>query len=113
MNMRDVLKDYRIIMRLEAHPDSGNVRSLVLVGGSWGYPSPLLTTYYNMNVSALYAPPSRIPVINEATGYNFSIPSDPKAIKMAGNYCSTADAWPGPRSVTVIREVRTACHGKE
>ena len=76
VNLRDIAKANRIISRLEAMPDFTQIAGVVLVGGQWGHLSPLKTVQGDMNVSALFAEWSKLPLLNEVSGYDLqSAPS--------------------------------------
>ncbi len=112
MNTRDMLRSNRIVSRLEARPDFAAVKELAVVGGAWNYPLPAATTYYDLNVSALYAPWSRVAVINEVSGYNFTATTDAGKLDAAKRYCAAAAPWPAEASVAVQGEVGVVCLGK-
>lgn len=111
LNMRDLAKANRIVMRLEALPNFSQLRGLDIVGGHWGYPSPISTVEGDLNVSALYATWSKNSVINELSGYGFvAVPDNIHAA--AEEFCRKASPWPALESVSSIESYGVVCLSK-
>ena len=110
LNMRDIAKANRIIERLEALPDFPQLRGVIIHGGYWSYPLPLQTTEGDLNVSSLYAPKAKIPLLNEVSGYNFATALPPPSIQKAVDaYCHDAPKWPAAQSVTSLESYGVVC----
>jgi hypothetical protein len=86
VNMHDIQKANRIVARIEALPDFDHIDGVVISGGFWAYPSAARTIQGEMNASALYVPWSKVPLLNEATGYQFLI-APPDVTSKATTYC--------------------------
>lgn len=108
LNMRDMAKANRIIMRVEALPDFDRITGIVITGGYWSYPSPIKTLEGDMNVSALFAAWSKTPVINEVSGYKLSLAPEQIA-ENAKAYCRSSPKWPAPQSVTTMKSFAVVC----
>jgi SAM-dependent methyltransferase len=111
VNLRDMAKANRIISRLEALPDFTPFTGVVLVGGQWGYYSPINTTQGDMNISALFAEWSKRPLLNEVSGYNLQ-PVPPALVEKANTHCLTAPKWPAAGSVVKIDTGAVVCMEK-
>jgi hypothetical protein len=108
MNMRDIEKANRIVARIEALPGFEQIQDVVISGGFWAYSSPVRTTLGDMNISALYVPWSKVPLLNEATGYRFLI-APPDVTKKANTYCQGSSKWPAPQSVIKMGSFAVVC----
>jgi hypothetical protein len=110
VNIRDFAKANRIIMRIEELPGFGQINSVVLSGGWWGYGSPIRTQQGDMNISALYAEWSKTGVLNELSGYSFKDP--PADIKAdVAKLCSKTAMWPAKESVQQMGTIAVVCMG--
>ncbi|MGA9624182.1 MAG: malectin domain-containing carbohydrate-binding protein [Bryobacteraceae bacterium] len=103
LNLRDMAKANRIISRLEALPDFTPTEGVVLVGGQLGYLSPLKTVQGDMNISALFAEWSKLPLLNEVSGYNLQR-APPAVVEKARGYCLTAPKWPSTQAVIRLQQ---------
>lgn len=108
VNLRDMAKANRIVSRLEALPGFSPTEGVAVVGGQWGYTSPLKTVQGDMNISALFAEWSKIYLLNEVSGYNFQ-PVPPDARGKAQEYCLTAPKWPASEAVARIDSFGVVC----
>lgn len=111
VNMRDLATANRMVGRIEALPDFAQVQYVVLYGGSYRYCSPITTAQRDMNISALFAPWSKLPVINEVSGYAFQ-PVPGGIFVKANAFCETAPKWPAPGSVVKLDTVAVVCREK-
>lgn len=108
LNMRDLHKANRIIERLESYPEFSKVQRVAVVGGFWGYPSPIYTMQGDMNISAFYPSWSKVNILREVSGYNF-IDATPDDNKKAEQYCKDAPIWPHPDSVKIDGNLGIVC----
>ena len=111
VNMRDLATANRMVGRIEALPDFAQVQYVVLYGGSYRYCSPITTAQRDMNISALFAPWSKLPVINEVSGYAFQ-PVPGGIFVKANAFCETAPKWPATGSVVKLDTVAVVCREK-
>jgi len=103
VNIRDREKMSRIIGRIERMPGFGGVTRLAVVGGSWGYASPITTAQGDMNISAIYSEWPKVPLANEISGYKFQEIQTSAEIGRFRKMCEGHDKWPAETS-TFIRE---------
>lgn len=108
VNLRDIAKANRIISRLEAMPDFTQIAGVIVVGGQWTYLSPLKTVQGDMNISALFAEWSKLPLLNEVSGYNLQS-APPAVMEKAKGYCLTAPKWPSAQAVTRLDSFAVVC----
>jgi hypothetical protein len=108
VNRRDQANANRMVARLEALPGFSPTEAVAIIGGFWGYPSPIPTAEGDMNISALYAEWSKLYVLNEVSGYNLK-PAPPDAVEKAKAYCVAAQKWPAPESVAKLDSVSVVC----
>lgn len=111
VNLWDVQQANRIIGRLEALPGFSSVRTLAMVGGSWGRPVALSTTVGDMNVSAIGVGWTQLPLIEQATGYRFAAPN-PAERAEAERYCDGVASWPAPEASIVRADLAIVCLAK-
>jgi len=111
VNMRDLATANRMVGRIEALPDFAQIQYVVLSGGSYTFRSPVTTMQGDMNISALFAAWSKVPVINEISGYAFQ--TAPAAIFAKANaLCATAPKWPAAGSVVKVDTAAVVCMEK-
>lgn len=108
VNLRDAQKADRIVVRLEENPDFMNLKSLAIIGGYWGFESPLKTAQGDMNVSALSVSWSKVYLINQITGYNFLSPTKEENSE-AEKYCLTAPKWPSAEAIKIFGTLGIVC----
>jgi hypothetical protein len=108
VNLRDIAKANRIISRLEALPDFTPTTGVVVVGGQWGYRSPIYTVQGDMNISALFAEWSKLPLLNEVSGYNLQR-APAAVVEKAISYCLTAPKWPAAEAVIRLDSFAVVC----
>ena len=107
-NMRDLATANRIVGRIEELPEFDQIQYLVLYGGNYQYRSPVTTAQGDMNISALFAAWSKVPVINEVSGY--ALQPAPAALYAKANvFCETAPKWPAPGSVVKLDAAAVVC----
>jgi hypothetical protein len=111
VNMRDLATANRMVGRIEALPDFAQIQYVVLSGGVYTFRSPLTTVQGDMNISALFAPWSKVPVINEISGYAFQPASADMGAK-ADAFCATAPKWPAAGSVVKAGTAAVVCMEK-
>jgi hypothetical protein len=100
-----------MVGRLEALPGFAQIQYVVLDGGNYAYQASITTMQGDMNVPALLAAWSKVPVINEVSGYAFQkVPADMFA--KASVLCDTAPKWPAPGSVVKLEAVAVVCMAK-
>jgi hypothetical protein len=109
LNLRDQAQANRIIGRLEAMPEFESVSRLLIVGGSWGYPSPIATVQGDLNTSALYAEWSKLPLIAEVSGYRLQPVMQPEEDSRLRSLCVTGQAWPSKGSIHIVGEAAVVC----
>jgi hypothetical protein len=94
--------------RIEELPEFDQIQYLVLYGGNYQYRSPVTTAQGDMNISALFAAWSKVPVINEVSGY--ALQPAPAALYAKANvFCETAPKWPAPGSVVKLDAAAVVC----
>jgi hypothetical protein len=108
INMRDMHRANRIIARMETHPEFSRVKKIAIIGSMWGYPSSIRTAAGDMNISAFGASWSKVPLLNEVSGYGFLQP-DGEEYKYAEEYCSDSPKWPNADSLTVHDDLAILC----
>jgi hypothetical protein len=111
VNMRDMATANRIVARVEALPEFTSTEYVVLSGGSYAYRSPITTMQGDMNISALFAAWSKLPVLNEVSGYAFQ-PASAGILVKANAFCETAPKWPAAGSVARIETGAVVCMEK-
>jgi hypothetical protein len=109
--MRDLATANRMVGRIEALPDFAQIQYVVLSGGVYTFRSPLTTVQGDMNISALFAPWSKVPVINEISGYAFQ-PASADISAKADAFCATAPKWPAAGSVVKAGTAAVVCMEK-
>ncbi len=108
VNLRDLAAANRIVARLESLPDFAKISGVAVIGGKWGFASPVETAQGDANVSAFSKPWSKTPLLNEVSGYNFeSAPPDVDARAKA--YCKTVPKWPAPQSIGRVDSFAVVC----
>ena len=112
VNLWDLHEANRIVERLELQPRFGEMQSIALMGGNWGRPSALQTTYGDLNISALSVEWAKVGLIQEATGYRFKTVNSDERVK-AEEYCHTTAPWPAAAAVTIIERTGVVCLGKK
>lgn len=110
LNQRDFHLATRLLARIESLPDYPSISELALIGGSWTHPSPIQSTQNDLNVPAIFAPWSRVHLINEVSGLAFREPSR-EFLSLAARHCQTAPKWPLPQSVSRIERAAVVCLG--
>ncbi|AMJ62708.1 hypothetical protein AXW83_22555 [Bosea sp. PAMC 26642] len=108
LNHWDAQQANRIVDRLERHPRFVDIRSLAIIGGDWRRSARLVTTTGDMNVSAFFSRPSKLGLIQEASGYRFEKTTATEYTD-AEQYCQTAPHFPADASVTVLGSVGIVC----
>lgn len=108
LNMRDFHKANRIIGRLEENPEFPKLKTIVIVGEHWDYPSKIDTQYKDMNISAFGPRWSKLNILREVSGYNFSKPTN-EDIRIAEKYCKNSKKWPESNSVTIKDGIGIVC----
>lgn len=108
VNMRDLATANRILMRIEALPESDQITAIVFNGGVWSFPSPIRTVEGDMNISGFYASWANLELMNELTGDDFKHGS-PEMVAKADSYCKSAAKWPALKSVTKIDTAAVVC----
>ena len=86
INMKDIQKANRILVRLEMLPDFTKIKTVAVVGTKWGYGTQIETVQGDMNISAFGADWSKLNIINEVGGYDFLAASN-EEIKVAEDFC--------------------------
>jgi hypothetical protein len=104
LNMHDIQKANRIVARIEALPGFEQIQGVVISGGFWAYASPIRT----IQGSALYVPWSKVPLLNEATGYRFLV-APPDVTEKANGYCKDSSKWPAAQSVIKMDSFAVVC----
>ena len=104
MNARDAHFCSRIIARLEATPGFSGVRRIAVIGGPWTYESRISTTIGDMNISSRMPPQTRVPMLNEISGYDFAEASS-EEISRATDYARAHRAWPDIESILIDGEL--------
>jgi hypothetical protein len=113
LNVRDVNVANRIVARLEMQPAVTGVRRVAVVGGFAWYPAEMAPTQWgDMNISGFGAVWSQVPLLEEATGYNWIWATDPTEKAAAKAYCATVAPWPGADALTVRGELAIVCLSK-
>ncbi|MDQ0042403.1 glucosyltransferase domain-containing protein [Variovorax boronicumulans] len=108
LNSWDRAEANRIIARIEEQPDFSRIESVFVSGGSWRHSGRLRTIQGDMNISAFSPDYSKLPLLLEVSGYNFSKASGSQIV--AGeSYCSGAKPWPDKTSVSVIDNLAVVC----
>lgn len=108
INKMDQQKASRIITRLEIDKNFNNIITLAIVGNPWTYPLGIKTVNGDMNISAFGANWSKVPLINESTGYNFLSPTQDQ-LSLAKEYCRQVEPWPDLNSTTIIDSLGIVC----
>jgi hypothetical protein len=106
INLWDINEANRIIARLEPQNGFSNITTMAMVGDYWRRMAALPTTTGDMNISAFYARLAQLGVIQEATGYHFTVPTEEQRFT-AKEYCRSAETWPAEGSAVVLRECRS------
>jgi len=109
VNIRDREQMNRIIGRLEATPGFRNVSRLMIVGGSWGYASPILAAQGDLNISAFYPAWSKLPLAREISGYGFQTVDAPGEVSTLHGLCATGEKWPSPESMHIVGQAAVVC----
>jgi hypothetical protein len=108
MNMRDIERANRVVARIEALPGFDQIRGVVIGGGSGANLSPVRTTHGDMNISAFSVAWSKVPILNEVSGYRFQeAPGD--VTQKANAYCQGSAKWPAPESVIRMGSFAVVC----
>ncbi len=108
LNERDEAQANRIVTRLEMLPNFKSLRGIAIDGGLSGYPVPVTTDIHDMNVSAFSKSWSKLPLLIEASGYDFQ-PAPPSIQAAAAAYCSEVPKWPASQSVSTIESYGVVC----
>jgi hypothetical protein len=108
VNARDSAQANRIVARLEQLPNFTSRMNVTVLGGSWGYASPIRTVQGDMNISVLYPAWSKLDLLNEVSGYAFT-DAPPEARAKADEYCKTAPKWPAVGSVSAAGSTAVVC----
>jgi hypothetical protein len=108
VNLRDIEKASRIVARLEDHPGFAQVQHIAVIGGSYAFRSPIYTMHGDLNISALYAPWSQVPILNEVSGYSFG-EADAREEALAVQHCKYSPNWPAAGSVTISGSLAIVC----
>lgn len=117
INRRDILTANRIVARLEALPGFDEVEALSIDGGSWRFPIRIPTQDHDMNISAFGSKWSKVHVLREISGYDWSWGREkernpnmsPELEKAAADYCRSAAPWPAPSSVAQQGRLAIVC----
>jgi hypothetical protein len=109
LNRQDMLQASRIVGRLESLGQIEKVRRVAFVGSELSHPSRPRTMAGSMNVSAFSAVWSQVPVLEEASGYDWEWSTDPAEKAAARAFCAAAPRWPAPGSVAIEGEIAIVC----
>jgi hypothetical protein len=109
LNIRDREEMNRIVGRLEMMPGFDKVSRLLVVGGSWGYASPISTLQGDMNASALFPSWSKVPLAREVSGYAFQTVDVPSDVSRLSALCQGGKKWPSAESMYISGETAVVC----
>lgn len=108
VNLRDLSKANRIVAALESHPSFAQIQRVAVVGGDYAYRSPIDTMQGDLNISAFYAAWSKVPILNEVSGYSFGV-ARPDEQALATQHCAQTPKWPAAGSITVAGSLAIVC----
>lgn len=108
INQWDRMMANRIVSRLEAHPGFGNIKSVYINGGPWGYPAKLQTVEGDMNHSAFFFKWSKVRILTEVSGYAFQ-PASGAMVVAGEKYCMNRVPWPDADSITIDGDLAIIC----
>lgn len=93
INMKDIQMANRIIVRLQMLPNFTKIKTIAFVGTRWGYGTQIKTLQGDMNISAFGAEWSRLNLINEVGGFDFSAASN-NEVNIAKDLCGNESISP-------------------
>jgi hypothetical protein len=100
LNVRDMAKASRILLRLEALPGFSGTEVVAVDGATWTYPLGFATSDHDMNISAFGAGWAQVAILREVSGYDLKLAENDAQKAAAAAYCRGVLPWPGPESVT-------------
>ncbi|MBU1118709.1 glucosyltransferase domain-containing protein [Patescibacteria group bacterium] len=107
INKFDFSSAIRITSLLEKQPNFSPSMPLY-IDGRIQYTYLPVTMMYDMNVSALLQPWSKVSLLNESVGYSFLQPN-PMQVDIGRKACEDAAKWPSEKSVFVVEGVGVVC----
>jgi hypothetical protein len=110
LNSWDAMKANRIVTRLEQNPAFQQVQTIFISGGKWAYPAHLRTIQGDLNISAFYPGYTKLPLLIEASGYNFK-PATKEQKVQGEQVCKQVAPWPSPESVSILGNLAVICLG--
>jgi hypothetical protein len=111
LNVRDMEKANRILLRLEALPGFSGTETVAVVGTPWTYPLGYHTSDHDMNISAFGARWAQVAILREISGYDLKVAESDALKAAAAAYCRGVRPWPGPEAVTIKDGLAILCLG--
>jgi len=111
MNQWDRMMANRIVSRLEQNPRFDQIASVHFYGDPLPFAATLRTIQGDMNTSAFLPTYSRIPLLNEVSGYKF-IKADDSTAAIGNKFCASRRSWPHADSVSIEGSVAIVCFTK-
>jgi hypothetical protein len=109
LNIRDRELANRIVGRMEMMPGFASVTHVRIVGGTWGYPNPIQTLDGDLNMSAFFPEFSKLPLLNEISGYNFTSTYSAAERAKQDAVCRANAKWPDMASIQITGDTALVC----
>ncbi len=111
INSWDRSEANRVIFRLEQQEDFSKIEYIFVSDGGWRHSSRLSTIQGDMNISAFSPEYARVPLLVEASGYEFKKSVGYQNL-IGERYCEKSKPWPSQESIFIVENLAIVCLNK-